>query len=340
MLRGGIVGFGRMGLTHFSILNAHPSVKVVAVCDSSSFLRGNAVRYMEVKAFRSPDKMLDEMALDFIVVATPTAAHAEMVGAAVERGVHVFVEKPFALDAQQGKTILRLLEDNPVVNQVGYVLRFNDVFLQVKKLLENKVIGDLLSFKMEMYGPTVLHPVKNTWRSKKSKGGGCLYDFASHSIDLINYLVGVPDEVAGTVLQRVYSEAVEDAVSSTFFYKSGARGTLLVNWSDPSYRKPTYRFEAFGQRGKIIADLHEFRLFLNAKAALNGFAEGWNRRYLTDIFQPVKFYLRGFEFTRQLDHFVDCVSRQQTGDVSSFEQAHQTDLLIERLRQDAERRNS
>ena len=339
MLRGGIIGFGRMGLTHFSILNAHPNVEIVAVCDSSSFLRGNAARYMEIKAFRDPRKMLDEMNLDFIVVATPTASHAEMVNAALKKGLHVFVEKPFTLDDQQGQTVLRLLQNKPIVNQVGYVLRFNDVFIQVKALLENKIIGDLLSFKMEMYGPTVLHPTKSTWRSKKSKGGGCLYDFASHSIDLINYLIGVPDEVVGTVLQKVYSEAVEDAVSSTFIYKSGVRGTLLVNWSDPSYRKPSYRFEAFGQKGKIIADLHEYRLFLQTRAASNGFMEGWNRRYVTDFFQPVQFYLRGFEFTRQLDHFVDCITRNEPGHISSFEQAHQTDIVIERLRKDAERRH-
>lgn len=338
MLKGAIVGFGRMGLTHFSILNAHPQVNIVAVCDSSGFILKNLSRYIEVETFNNPEKMMDKLQLDFIAIATPTVAHAGMAQMVVERGVHVFLEKPFTLNTVEGQTVLNILEHRPVVNQVGYVLRFNDVFIEVKKLIDKKAIGELLNFKMELYGPTVLQGAKSSWRSKKSEGGGCLYDFASHSIDMINYLVGVPDEIVGTVFQSIYSEGVEDAVCSTFLYKSGVRGSLMVNWSDSSYRKPTYRFEAFGRNGKIIADLHAYKLFLREAIPLDGVTEGWNQKYVTDFFKPVGFYLRGYEFTRQLEHFVSCVREGRTSEVSSFAQAYQTDIVIEQLRQDAERR--
>lgn len=338
MLRGAIIGFGRMGLTHFSILNANPKVRIVAVCDSSVFILKNAARYLEVETFNDPITMFKKISPDFVVVATPTAAHTEIVQMAITRGVHVFVEKPFALNTEQGQAVLNAIEQQPVVNQVGYVLRFSDTFIQVKKLIEDKAIGELLNFKMEMCGPTVLHGAKNSWRSSKNKGGGCLYDFASHGIDMINYLIGAPDEIAGTALQSIYSNGVEDAVTSTFFYYSGARGTLLVNWSDESFRKPTYRFEAFGRYGRIIADMHEYRVFLKTGAAFNGHKEGWNRRYVTDFFRPVSFYLRGYEFTRQLEHFVNCISNGLINQMCSFAQAHQTDIVIERLREDAKRR--
>lgn len=55
MLRGGIIGFGRMGLTHFSILNNHPDVEFVAVADSSSFMLGNICQYMGLKRSRLPE---------------------------------------------------------------------------------------------------------------------------------------------------------------------------------------------------------------------------------------------------------------------------------------------
>lgn len=338
MLRGGIIGFGRMGLTHFSILNAQPQVDVVAVCDSSGFILKNAAKYMEVETFTDPGKMLEKAGLDFVAIATPTAAHADTVKMAMEKGLHVFVEKPFTLNAAQGQAVLRAIRKRPVANQVGYVLRFSDVFMEVRKLLANRVIGELLSFKMEMYGPTVLKGAKSSWRSRKSEGGGCLYDFASHSVDMINYLIGVPDEITGTTFQSIYSEGVEDAVSSTFLYKTGVRGHLMVNWSDASYRKPAYRFEAFGRKGKIIADLHAYRIFLRERCSHNGFVEGWNQRYVTDFFQPVGFYLRGYEFTRQLEHFIECIAQRKTSEVCSFAHGHQTDIVIERLREDAERR--
>ncbi|MHC4564241.1 MAG: Gfo/Idh/MocA family protein [Planctomycetota bacterium] len=337
--RGAIVGFGRMGLTHFSILNAHPRVSLVAVCDSSSFILKNVSRLMDIKTYSNVDEMLNATACDFAIVATPTSDHDRTVRRAVEKGLHVFVEKPFTLLTRQGQEILRLLRDKPLANQVGYVLRFSDIFMQVREILCNKVIGDLLNFKMEMHGPTMLHRARSGWRSKKNEGGGCLCDFASHAIDLINYLVGTPDSIEGTVFQSIYSEGVEDAIGSTFLYKSGVRGTLLVNWSDPSYRKPTHNFEAFGRKGRIIANRHEYRLFLQPRFSCNGFSEGWNHRYATDCFQPVDFYLRGYEFTRQLEHFIDCISQGRPSDVCSFEQACQTDMVIEQLRQDAERRH-
>jgi len=75
MLRVGIIGFGRMGITHFSILGNHPDVQIVSVCDTHSFMRKNAEQYFHVKAYSDYVKMLDEMELDCVLIATPTATH-------------------------------------------------------------------------------------------------------------------------------------------------------------------------------------------------------------------------------------------------------------------------
>jgi len=336
MLKGAVIGFGRMGLTHFSILNNHPEVQFVAVCDSSSFMLKNIGKYTAVETFKDYRKMIDESSLDFVIVATPTGMHAEIVKYAIQSNLHIFVEKPFALNVRQGEELVGMLKGKNLVNQIGYVIRFNDVIIQVKKLLDAGALGDLLTFKMEMYGPTLLKDAKSGWRSKKKEGGGCLYDFASHSIDLINYLIGVPDEITGSVLQSIHSVNVEDSVSSTFLYKNGVRGNLLVNWSDPSYRKPAYRFEALGRKGKIIADLHAYKVFFRAKPELDGFTQGWNQRYITDFVEPVRFYVRGFEYTRQLDYFIDCILENRPSDVCSFEHGFETDTVIERIRKNGE----
>jgi predicted dehydrogenase len=338
MLRGGVIGFGRMGLTHFSILNANPKVELIAVCDSSRLILKNVAKYMGVLTFKEPERMIKQVPLDFLVIATPTAHHADMVRLAIGKGLHVFVEKPFVLSVEQGQEILSLLQGKSLVNQVGYVLRFSDIFMQVKKLLDDELLGDLVTFKMEMNGPTLLRDAKQSWRSRKTEGGGCLSDFASHSIDLINYLIGVPDKVVGTVFQSIYSVGVEDAISSTLLYDSGVRGNLLVNWSDLSYRKPAYHLEVLGRKGKLVADLHAYKIFFREAPSFDGFTEGWNQRYVTDIFEPVGFYLRGYEFTRQLEHFVECMVQGKSSGKCSFESALQTDVVIERLRRDAESR--
>ena len=83
-------------------------------------------------------------------------------------------------------------ERKGLVNQVGYHYRFVAAFNEAKRLLDGKAIGEIHHIRAEAYGPVVLRPKGTTWRSQKSEGGGYLFDYACHAIDLINYLVGLP----------------------------------------------------------------------------------------------------------------------------------------------------
>ena len=96
MLKAGFIGFGRMGITHYSILNSHPSVKVSAIADTSKTMRGLLSKYLETKTYSDYRKMIEEAALDFVVISTPTDSHAEVIDFAIEKGLHVFAEKPLA----------------------------------------------------------------------------------------------------------------------------------------------------------------------------------------------------------------------------------------------------
>jgi len=329
-----------MGLTHFSILNNHPEAEFVAVCDSSAFLLKNVRKYMSLETYSDYRKMIDKMQLDFVIVATPTVTHAEIVKYAIRHDLHVFVEKPLALSTQQGREIVELLKGKNLVNQVGYVVRFNEVFVQLKRIIESGLIGHPLSFKMELYAATVLRDSKKSWRSKKTEGGGCLYELASHGIDLINYIIGPPAKVVGSVLKSVHSANVEDAVYSTFLYENNLSGNLLVNWSDASYRKPAYRMEVFGRKGKMTADLHAYKLFLKEDPETGEFSKGWNIRHITDFAQPVRFYVRGNEFSRQLDYFIDCILSNTPGTMCSFTDGLVTDSVIESIVSDCRERGA
>src|SRR5262245_11192251 len=221
-LRGGLVGFGRMGLTHFAIVNTHPEVELCAICDESAFMRSNIDRYMSAEAFADYQAMLEKVQLDFLIVATPTGAHAEVVQRALDHGLHVFVEKPLSLSPADGERLAVSAGRKGLVNQVGYVVRFNDVMMQVKRLLEARALGELVHYKVEMYGSTVLRE-PTSWRARKADGGGCLYDFASHSVDLCNYLFGTDAEPCGSIMQRIYSRDAEDAIYTNLVHAGGLR---------------------------------------------------------------------------------------------------------------------
>lgn len=334
-LRGAVVGFGRMGMTHFSILNSHPDVELVAICDPSSFIRTKVEQHLQVAAYSDHQEMIKDASLDFVLISTPTGMHKDCAVDAIDHGLHLFMEKPLSTTVADGAAILDSISQNPLVNQIGYVLRFNDIFLAVKNLLASGLLGDVISFTAEIRGPTILHDVKEGWRAAKSSGGGCLRDFASHAIDLICYLFGAPEQVAGSVLQKIYSTSVEDAVYSTLIYGNGSVGSLRANWSDPSCRKPIYNFDIFCRRGRIIADLHEFKVYFSNEPDTDEYKIGWNTIYVTDIADPVRVYLRGYEFTRQLDYFVSRIQSHSLENIASFEDGLTTDRIISMIAEDA-----
>jgi predicted dehydrogenase len=331
MLKAGLIGMGRMGITHFSILNTHPSVNIVSVADTSKTMLNILDKYLNIRTYQDYHQMLDNEYLDFVVISTPSDSHSEIITNALRKNLHIFTEKPFTINCNEGERIIDCLREKKLVNQVGYVNRFNEVFMQVKELLNKEMIGEIKDFHSEMYGATVLKGSNATWRSKRKTGGGCMYEFASHCLDLVVYLFGQPDKVKSSILQNVYSVNVEDIVKSTLIYKEGLSGNITVNWSDESYRKPANIITIFGTKGKIIADKHALRLYNKNDQKLDGFKLGWNTKYITDFAKSVRHYVRGNEFTRQLDYFVNNILESNYKNIADFEEAHKTDVLIERI---------
>lgn len=335
MIKAAIIGLGKMGLSHCAILNAHPEVDLESICDSSSLVLDVFKKFTGKRVYTDYKSMLNENHVDCVIIAAPTKHHYDMVGYALEKNLHVFCEKPFSLTVSEGEQLIRLVKEKKVVNQVGYHNRFVGTFREVKRLLEAGILGDVYHFVGEAYGPVVVRKKGGTWRSKRNEGGGCLFDYASHVINLIEYLLGVPVEVRGTSLKRIHSEDVEDAVFSTLALENGLSGLLSVNWSDETYRKMSTSITIYGKKGKIASDAQELRIYLTDEQKKQGLKKGWNTKYITGLAPNVDFYLRGEEYSAQISYFVDQIRHRKLDNVNSFESALRTDKVIEMLLKDA-----
>jgi len=303
-----IIGAGRMGITHQGIINTHPEVEVVAVADPSALITKLLSKYAGVKTYKDYRTLLDRERLDAVLLCTPPAINNEVLREVHARGLHAFAEKPFVLSPLHGAELARLFDGAGLVNQVGYVNRFNDMFVRARELVRAGVLGEPLRFRSEMYSRTIIgEQGEEGWRATHATGGGAMYEMAGHAIDLINFLFGRPDRVGGTCLTKVWSKQVEDIVGGSYFYRSGLTGSINVNWSDPSYRKPTNKIEVVGTTGKLLADQHGMKIFLTDPVPEHRLDAGWNQLNITDVFTSVPFYLRGIEFTAQLYHFIDCI---------------------------------
>ena len=328
MIKVGVVGLGKMGLSHYALMHAHPEVEAIA-CDASKYVLGVLEKNTGVSGYGDYETMLAEADLDAVVIATPSSAHAPMVRAAFEKGLHVFCEKPLTLSPEDSDELTALARERGLVTQVGYHNRFVGAFREVRALLDTGAIGEVTHIFGEAYGPVVLKPKGGTWRSKASEGGGCLYDYAAHVINLINWYCGEPTGVGGTVLPKVFSADTDDAAFSTLYFDGGKTGQLSVYWSDESYRKMTTRVNIWGTAGRIFADRQECQVYLRGTATIpDGYEQGWNVRYTTELTEPVWFYLRGEEYSAQVESFVAQVQAGEPDEHNGFAAAAATDRTI------------
>ena len=336
MIRTAVVGLGKMGLSHLAILRTHPGIDVVAVCDTFGTMLNGLSRYTGLKTYSSYAELLEKEPLDAVFIATPSRSHGAMVKQALDKNLHVFCEKPFCLDIAEGRELATLAKNKGVVNQVGYHYRFLGTFIEARALLAANLIGKVHHLRAEAYGPVVLRPKGMTWRTSKSEGGGCLFDYACHAIDLINFLYAVPAGVKGTVLNKIFSNDVDDEVYSTLYFPDGATGQLATNWSDESFRKMSMQITFWGDNGRMRIDRQEIQIYLrNEVSSFANFRRGWNTHFTTELTEPVWFYLRGEEYSMQIDHFVRCIKDRNQAQASSFETAVETDAVLAKMLADA-----
>lgn len=332
MIKVALIGAGKMGISHLSILGAHPSVDVVGVCDTSKVVNDFLSRYGKFNCFTDYQKMVDEVKPDAVVVAVPTKVHYTIIKYLLEKGIHVFAEKPFCLNSTQGDELVKLAAAKKVVNQVGYHNKFIGTFGEVKRIVKSGVLGKIVHFVGESYGPVVIKAKQDTWRSDPAEGGGCLMDYASHVIDLVNDILSPVVAVEGSVLKSIFSTTVEDAVYSLLKLSDDLTGVLSVNWSDETYRKMSTSITVIGTKGKIVSDANELKVYLKDENALPGYVKGWNVKYITDLTEMVEFYLRGEEYSAQLDYFVKAAEGKVPNTINTFKSAWHTDYAIELIK--------
>lgn len=334
-IKAGIIGMGRMGLSHHAIANMHPDVDVVAICDSSRLVTGGFEKYSDVQCFKDHKKMLKKMDLNCVFVAAPTRFHYGIVKDSLERGVHTFVEKPLSLTPSDSEELANLARRANLVNQVGYHNRFIGTFDEARRIVDSGSLGDIYHVQGEAYGPVVTKPKGSTWRSDVKEGGGCLYDYATHVINLVQFMVGKPISISSAKLHSVYSRSTDDAVYANFDIANRISGLLSVNWSDFTQRKMATQITVMGSEGKLSVNSQELRVYFK-DSPFPGYSSGWNSNWVTALSPEVAFYLRGEEYSAQITYFIEKILANDLENINSFEEAAVTDSIAASILNQAE----
>jgi predicted dehydrogenase len=337
MIRVAVVGLGKMGLSHLAVVRAHPDVDLVGVCDSTGYVLDVLSKYTGVATFSDVDELLTTANPDAVVIATPSHLHASMVRKALERNIHVFCEKPLFLDPRDNDELTALAAERGLVTQVGYHNKFVGTFREVKRLLDEGALGTITNVTAEAYGPVVLKPAGRSWRSRRATGGGCLYDYAAHPLDLLTWYLGEPTSVSGSTMTSIFSKDTDDAVTSTLHFPASLTAQLTANWSDESKRKMTTSVRMWGTAGHLEADRQAVKVYLRGTVTVPAeYQKGWNVKYTTELTEGTWFYLRGEEYSAQIDDFVQRVGERRLDGPSTFATASMTDRVITMIAADAE----
>lgn len=223
MLRVGLIGLGDISPIHIHAINASEHGELAALCDVNTELN---VNYPNSPFFSDIDTMLEKMDLDVVHICLPHDLHLPVTKQCVEKGVHVFLEKPVAKNYKEALEQLELGRETDRKIGVCFQNRYNASFLRLMHILKTEDVGRVTSIKglVTWFRPESYYKAK-PWRGSKERAGyGSIINQSIHTLDLIQ-LIGGELESCKAVLSNLtdYAIEVEDTASATFTFKSGVK---------------------------------------------------------------------------------------------------------------------
>lgn len=258
MLRLGVAGIGLIAMDYLGLICSGrvPSIQVTAMSGRTSKGMARAVEAYPIlagaKQFTDYQQMLSSGLIDAVLITTPHGQHPAMTLAALAQGIHVLCEKPVGIQMEEVRQVERMLEQHPeLVCGVMYNRRKSQAFCKVRELMEQGTIGELVraSWMITNLYRTCAYYAASPWRgSWAEEGGGILMTQASHQLDLMQWLCGMPVNVLARCSTVDRALQVENEAELFFTYENGAHGHFIAS----AHECPgTNRLEICGTRGRI-----------------------------------------------------------------------------------------
>jgi UDP-N-acetyl-2-amino-2-deoxyglucuronate dehydrogenase len=250
----GILGAGNISDTHARAAQSIPGVQVVAVYGQNTEKTAKLAADHDARAFDNLNDFLDHRPLDIVAIGSPSGLHAEQGIAAVDRGLHVLVEKPLDITAERGDALIKAAERARVKLGVFFQDRLKPDVVKIKSMVDAGVLGTpiLASGRVKWYRPPKYYG-DSRWRGTFAfDGGGALINQAIHTLDLLLHLFGPIVSVDARTATRLHSIEVEDTAVATLEFASGALGTFEASTAVfPGYPR---RVELTGSRGTLVLE--------------------------------------------------------------------------------------
>jgi len=295
----GIIGTGWVSDEYIRSFEMNPHTRIAAICSrekEKSEAKAAQHGLVNCAAVVTPEEMMRLPGLDIVCINTPNFLHAEQTIMAAEHGKHIVIEKPIAIDWQDMKRMKDAVDKAGVVTIVGFVLRWNPLFMTIKQMLNDGLLGKVNYAEVDYLH--AITPAYNCypWSVKKETGGSILQVGGCHAVDGLRWFVDDEPVEVVALSGRFRSDFEQDTTIALLVkFRGGSIGKVCCSYdvSCPYI----YNIELFGSEGTVRNDQ------VWVKTRFPG-QEDWITIPTT---KPDSGDVTHHPFPNEVDHFVDCI---------------------------------
>ena len=231
MLKAGVVGCGHLGKIHTKLLFQSENYKLIGVYDINAELSNEIAKEYGCKAYTGFEEMLND--IEVLDIVTPTPFHFNYAKKAIDKGIHLFIEKPVCSNTEESTELLRLSESNNIKIQVGHVERFNPAYIAVEENISKPMFIE--SHRLAKFNP-------------RGTDVSVVLDLMIHDIDIILNSVKSPVKTISSNGISVISDS-PDIANARIEFENGCVANLTASRVSLKNMRKT----RFFQSGKYIS---------------------------------------------------------------------------------------
>lgn len=333
MINVGVIGLGKMGKLHFLNCKHIDNINIAAVADASKNNLTWAKKHGVDNCYLDYSDLIEKSEVDAVIIALPHNLHVHSSTLSLENGINVFLEKPLAVNLEEGKRIIDVVNKTKQIFMVGCNCRFIESVEKIKKMYDDGILGDIEIANFDNIGngpfspfldPT---PIPDWYFDPQKVGGGALLDLGYHMLDLFQWFFkDINLEFAH--LSNRYNLPYEDSAILVVKSKlNKTKGIINLGWFSRSiFPKFDFRVILHGTVDFISTDDFTPNIYWNA---INEGTLNLCRKIIRKKIKPLTYTYYYHSYYKELEHFFNCIKMSQQPIISPDQSFRTLELITE-----------